>query len=170
MSSKNKFLCFAFVIFSMFSSIGLTKEANTEYGELKIEDKHIISLILVRDDGNVEDLGKPEGVVQLPIGKYFVKNLVVSDQDQYSIGTKTKPISQDKWITISKDKPALLIAGTPLKQIIEVEKKGRYLVFNYKLIGIDGEKYGKTTNTSNPPEFQIYKGDKLITSDKFRYG
>lgn len=170
MSLKNKFLCFAFIIFSLFSSIGLSTEAETEYGELKIEDKHIICLILEREDGKVEDLGEPRSLIKLPIGRYFVKNLVVADQDQYSIGTKTKPVSKDKWIVISKDKPAVLIAGTPLRQIIEVEKRGSYLVLNYKIIGIDGEKYGKTTNTDNPPEFQIYKGAQLIASDKFRYG
>ena len=137
---------------------------------MKIEGKYIISLILEKQDGTSENLSSPGKLVKLPVGKYFVKNLVVSEYDQYSIGTKPKPESENGWIFISKDKPAVLKAGAPLKQIIETSRQGNYLILNYKIIDSDGNPYFKTTNNNIPPEFQIYKGDKLIVSDKFQYG
>ena len=158
------------ILLSLCLNNGFSQDAETEYGELKIEGEHITSLILENQDGKTESLGEQDKTVQLPVGKYYVRNLIVSDQDQYSVGTRPKPVSESGWITISKDQPAVIKSGAPLKQKINISKRGNHLVLNYKLIGADGLEYNKTTNTSKPPEFSIYQGDKLITTEQFQYG
>ena len=81
--------------------------------------------------------------------------MVVSDYDQYSVGTKPKPQSESDWIIISKDKPAVLKAGAPLKQIIETSRQGNYLILNYKIIDSDGNPYFKTTNQINSSMVEV---------------
>ncbi|MBN1973520.1 MAG: hypothetical protein JW787_07760 [Sedimentisphaerales bacterium] len=158
------------VVSFVYSTVCLAQEAEIEYGELKIEGEKIISLILERENGTREDLVNPGKLVSLPIGKYFIRNLVIADQEQYSLGTNTKPASETDWIKITKDEPAILKAGAPLKQVIEIKRQGKYLVLNYKTLGIDGRQYNKTTNREKRPSFSVYKGDKLIASGEFAYG
>lgn len=157
-------------IIFLCSHITFCQEAETEYGELEIDCNNITSLMLGREDGKNENMSNPGKLNKLPVGKYFVRNAVIADEYQYSSNSNPKLSKNSDWIVITKDKPAILKIGTPFKQRIDVEKRGNYLILNYNILGVGGLKYNKIKNREKRPEFLVYKGDKLIASDKFQYG
>jgi len=134
-------------------------------GELKLEGKSIVRLILRRRDNNErEEFRRPEQIIKLPTGKYRLQEVHL--EDGYISRSNNTTV---KWITIAADKPAVLKYGAPLKQTVKVLKQGSVLVLNYELLGGGGETY-TGSNRSKPPTFTIYKGNKEIASDKFEFG
>jgi hypothetical protein len=133
-------------------------------GELKLEGKSIIRLILRRQDNNErEEIRRPEQITELPTGKYYLHEVHLKG----SYICQASRVSKRLQINITPDETASLKIGAPLKQIIKVSKQGRNLAMNYELIGMGGEKY---TGGGKQPSFTIYKGEKEILSDKFKYG
>ncbi len=166
MSSKNSVYCLAFIIFSLFSSIGLCQEAEVGYGELKIQGSYIEKLVLEDNTHKAIEFKNPEEVIKLPVGEYRL--LQVHLTGEYSCGFRNS-IGGSNLFEIEENKQFELKAGGPLKQFVETERIGKYLVLNYKLLGIDGQNYIKT-NLDKKPEFTAYKGNKSVGSGKFEYG
>ena len=142
------------------------QDQSSVFGELKLEGKSIIRLILRREDDNEkEEFRRPEQLIKLPTGKYCLQEVHL--EGGYicyaSIGPKRHLIS------VTFDEPATLKIGAPLKQTVKVNRQGRHLVMNYELLGVGGEKYTGGSN-GEPPTFTVYRGDKKIASDKFEYG
>lgn len=143
----------------------MAQDQRSVLGELKLEGKHVERLILQRKDGHTERFDRPGEVIELPVGQY---RLLESRLDGgyvclYRAG------SQNKWITIAENKPAVLKVGTPLKQTPQVKRRGKALVLDYKLIGIGGETY-TNEDRNKPPSLIVYKGDEELTSGRFEYG
>lgn len=138
----------------------------TNLGELKLQGKHIERLVLRRKDGGTEKFDKPAETIKLAIGKYRLQEVRL--QGGYSCGITT-PISDADWVTVAEDKPAVLKVGAPLKQGVRVERWGRFLVLNYELLGVGGEKYTQA-DRNKPPTFTVYKAGKEIASGKFEFG
>ena len=66
---------------------------------------------------------------------------------------------------------AVLKAGGPLNNTVTASRQGQDLVLNYHLAGAGGETYQLAKqDTSKPPAFAIYKGDKKIASGDFEFG
>ena len=160
-------LIIPFMIASVFWNSGVSCSLAEEpaKGELKLEGEHVERLVLRRKDGHTERFDQPGEVVELPVGQY---HLMESHLDGgYTCFQGPGP--QNKWITIAENKPAVLKAGAPLKQTLEVKRQGRTLALDYKLLGIGGEAYAGA-DRSNPPGFTVYKGDQEIASGQLAYG
>ncbi len=160
-------ISFATVLFSLHVWINFSeaRDQSPVLGELKLEGKSIVRLVLRREDNNErEEFRRPEQIIKLPTGKYRLHEVHL--EGGYTSRSNNKTID---WITIAADKPAVLKVGAPLKQTVKVQRQGSVLVLNYELLGIGGEKY-TSSDRSKPPTFTIYKGDKEIASDKFEFG
>jgi len=131
-------------------------------GELKLEGKHIERLVLQRKDGHTERFDRPAATIKLPAGEYRLLEAHLKHRYWFHF------LSRD-WVTVGKDKPAVLKVGAPLKQTVKAQRQGNLLVLNYKLLGVGGEIY-TGRDTSKPPTFTVYKGDKEIASGKFEFG
>ncbi len=139
------------------------QEANKQdltTGELKLEGKYIERLILKQMNGPIKNIDHPAETTKLPTGKYLLQEVHLIDGYSYR---------NNQWVIIANDKPAVLKYGAPLKQTVKIKRQGSVLVLNYELLGVGGENY-TSSNRSKPPTFTIYKGDKEIASDKFKFG
>lgn len=141
-------------------------EQGTNLGELKVQGRYIERLVLRRKDGGTEKFDKPGETVKLPVGEYRLEQVRL--QGGYSCGI-TRPISDADWVTVAADKPAVLEVGAPLRQQVKVQRQGSFLMLNYELLGVGGEKYTKA-DRNKPPTFTVYKGDSKIASGKFEFG
>jgi hypothetical protein len=55
------------------------------------------------------------------------------------------------------------------KPAVTVERRGRLLVLNYKLVGTDGQPLAPS-GSGGRPEFAIHQGNRKIASGQFEYG
>jgi hypothetical protein len=129
-------------------------------GELKLECKYIERLVLKQMNGHIKNIDHPAETTKLPTGKYLLQEIRLIDG--YSC-------RNNQWVIIANDKPVVLKYGAPLKQTVKIKRQGNVLVLNYELLGGGGEKYTSSSRIK-PPTLTIYKGDKEITSDKFKFG
>ncbi len=155
------------IAFSLLCIAGVslcqTQEANKQastMGELKLEGKYIERLVLKQMNGPIKSIDHPAETTKLPTGKYLLQEVRLIDG--YSC-------RKNQWVIIANDKPAVLKYGAPLKQTVKIKRQGSVLVLNYELLGVGGELY-TSSSRSKPPIFTIYKGDKEIASDKFKFG
>ena len=143
-------------------SLGRAQEEDSAMGELKLEGKYIERLVLRRKDHRTERFDQPSEIIKLPVGEYRLLEAHLKHGYWFHF------LSRD-WVTVAEDKPAVLKVGAPLKQTVKAQRQGKFLVLNYKLLGVGGEIY-TSSNRNKPPTFTIYKGDKEIASDKFEFG
>ncbi|OHB62747.1 MAG: hypothetical protein A2168_08030 [Planctomycetes bacterium RBG_13_50_24] len=132
--------------------------------ELKLEGENIEKLIL-QSSNQEQTFEKPGKSIMLEPGTYKIVQLQLDSKlihDSYGDNTQLKPIQ------VGPGEPAVLKAGGPLEQQIKVQREGQLLTMEYQLIGAAGESY--RNDRRYPPKFVIYKGDKEITSGKFRFG
>lgn len=142
-----------------------TSKQPADIGELKLEGKNIQRLVLQRKNDRQETFRQPGESISLPSGEYQLYEVRL--QGGYICYAWRE--SGAPSITVTSDKPAVLKIGAPLRQTIKVERQGRVLVLNYKLLGVGGESYS-FDDRSKPPIFTVYKGDKEIASGKFEFG
>ncbi len=135
-------------------------------GELKLEGKSIVRLILRRvEDNERETFRRPEQIIKLPTGKYSVQEVHLDGgYICYASRGPTRHL-----VTVTADGPATLKIGAPLKPAVKASRQGRLLVMNHELLGVGGEQYTDGTS-GEPPTFTVYKADKEIASDKFEFG
>lgn len=133
-------------------------------GELKIEGEHINRLVLDGDGSQTESWSDPNATVSLPVGTYTVRELTLMDdlavQNPNALGR----------IEITKDAPAVLKAGGPLRQMIDIRRHGRTLTLHYRLVGIGEEAYRSPRRPEQRGTFTVYCGDKAIGQGAFEYG
>jgi hypothetical protein len=134
-------------------------------GKLKLEGKYIKQLTLEREGGNKVKFDQPGESIKVAVGKYRLWQVQL--EGGYTCQRWIVP--DQNWIDVGEDKPAVLKAGAPLKQVVTAQRQGRLLTLNYKLLGTGGETY-VSSDSSKPPTFTVYKGDKKITSGTFEYG
>jgi hypothetical protein len=135
-------------------------------GDLKIEGTRISKVILVGGDNHhTEELTDPCGTVRVPVGTYRVQQVELRG-GYASLGSTLAGV---KGIAVTEDTPAALKVGGPLRQEVKVTRQGQMLILNHELLGVGGERY-LDSSRQKPPQFAIYKGDKMITSSQFAYG
>jgi len=147
-----------------------SKEAGqtSAQGELKLEGRYIKQLTLERrEDRNRVKFDQPGESIKVAVGKYRLREVHL--ESGYACQEWMLPELKQNWIEVDEDKPSVLKAGAPLKQIVTAERQGRTLELNYELLGIGGEKY-VNSDSNKPPTFTVYKGDKRIASGEFEYG
>lgn len=141
-------------------------------GELRIEGKFINKLVLskIEGDGPPEIvLDSPGASVSLSEGKYYWKEIALDGGE--SVGL----FSSNNWfpepgarISISRDKPATLKVGGPLKSVITAQRSGNVLRLSYQLLGAGGEEY--IADNRARPTYAVYRKGEQIASGSFEYG
>ncbi|OHB54495.1 MAG: hypothetical protein A2173_05745 [Planctomycetes bacterium RBG_13_44_8b] len=137
----------------------------SEMGEIKLEGKNIQRLVLQSKGDSQETFKQPGESINLPPGEY--KLYEVRLQGGYICHAWIDPNTPS--VTVTPQTPAVLKIGAPLKQSVEVERQGRVLTLNYKLLGAGGENYS-FERRDKPPIFTVYKADKEIASGNFEFG
>jgi len=161
-------ISFAAVLFLLHLGINFSeaRDQNSVLGELELEGKSIVRLVLRREgDNEMETFRRPEQIIKLPTGKYSVQEVHLDGgYIYYASRGPTRHL-----VSVTSDEPATLKIGGPLKQTVKVNRQGRLLVMNYELLGVGGEQY-TGGNSGEPPTFTVYRGDKEVASDKFEFG
>ena len=134
-----------------------------DMGELRLEGQYIERLVLREKDGHTEQFSKPEETIKLPVGEYRLQEVRLKDGFIYNNRT-----SKYNWVSVTEDKPAVLKVGAPLKQTLNVERRGPILNIGYELTGMGGETYAVTR--SKHPQFAVFKGEKKIATGDFEFG
>jgi hypothetical protein len=148
-----------------FGQQAITEANQPTQGELKIEGKFIKQLVLEREGGEKVTFDQPGESIKIAAGKYRLREV----QLESGYACQEWMVPDQNWIEVGEDKPAVLKAGAPLKQILKAERQGRVLWLDYKLSGIGGEKY-VNSDSNKPPTFTVYKGGKRIASGEFECG
>lgn len=130
--------------------------------ELKLEGKFIQYIVLIDENNKGQTLNQSEESINLPEGTYRVGQIHLQ-------GGYVNYNYKRREITLTKDKPATLKIGGPLKQTLDVQRQGTILKLDYKLVGIGDESYTQNDRTK-PPQFAIYNGDKQIAAGQFQFG
>jgi hypothetical protein len=145
---------------------GEAQDREPTLGKLTLEGQSITRIILLhKETGQPEEFRRPEQSIELPVGQYRVQEVHL--EGGY---VNSRLISAEHYlIRIGTDEPATLKIGGPLKPTVKMERQGRQLVMTYALVGVSGEQY-TGGDTTTPPTFTVYRGDKIIASDTFEYG
>ncbi|MBN2315007.1 MAG: hypothetical protein JXM79_13835 [Sedimentisphaerales bacterium] len=134
-----------------------------ERGELRLEGQHIEHLVLRGRDGHAERFNRPGDTINLPVGKYRLKDVRLKNGFNYS----SRPLKY-KWITVAQDEPAVFKVGAPLKQIVRIIRRGPILEIDYELVGVGGETYA--SKRSMHPKFTVFKNQTKVGGDEFEFG
>jgi hypothetical protein len=139
------------------------KEAKPDMGTVLLRGTHIKQLNFYGDSR--VHLFSPSGKLIIPAGKYYKVEPILEtpDEKQIFIGFP------GKGFTLEKNGEYVLKVGAPLKSTISINPYRGGLNIAYALTGIGNEEY-TFLNEDAPPQFEIYKGDKRIFSDKFQFG
>jgi hypothetical protein len=138
-------------------------------GELKIIGKFIQRLVLT-GGSHLVVLDEPASTVKVPVGSYAQPKILLAQGGIEAFFNSNEPNSVSR-ISVSDKAPAVLDAGGPLTNSVIAIREGQDLRLDYKLIGADGATYQLVKrDTSKPPEFAVFKGDRKIASGKFEFG
>ena len=132
--------------------------------ELKLEGEDV-RLLILQSGNEKQTFDEPGKSIMLEPGTYQISQLMLKSGLVHFPSGGSKRLGP---IQIGPGAPAVLKAGGPLDQRISVARKGQLLTMEYHLIGVAGEWY--RNDRRYPPVFVVYKGDKEITSGKFRFG
>ncbi len=118
-------------------------------------------------DGATAVLFDPIGTLPLPCGDYSSQKIVLGRTDPQNRFSAER----HRNLLIEEGTTATLKMGGPLANRINVARQGRTFELSYSLVGAGGEKYESgIPNYSNPPQFLVYKNDRIVDSGKFEYG
>lgn len=158
-----KFFIVSIVAFGS-ASVGLGQE----FGTLRLEGEHIERLVLQCKDGFTQKFDHPSQTIRLPIGEYRLQDACL--KGGYNYISRSTSTHKYNWVAVTKDKPTTLKVGSPLKQMVQIERQDSVLILSYKLTGVGGETYTGVSNRSKRPTFKIFKGSKEIGSGQFEFG
>jgi hypothetical protein len=149
--------------------------------ELRIEGEHIAWLRLLQElrpdatrpagVGTSYSYERPEKILHLPQGRYFVEELKLDGGYDLARGRR----SGDEFFELTPGRPTVLTVGAPLSPTVKVTRQGPYLALDYELLDAGGRSYRKASDASSPgrppaPHFAVYVGEKKIGGGQFAYG
>ena len=138
-------------------------------GDINISGKFIQRLVLTGGPYLVV-LDQPSGALKMPIGDYNQPNLLLAQGGVEAYNNSSQPIAAGR-VSVNSNTPVVLNVGGPLTNSVTVTRSGQDLRLDYRLIGQGGAAYQFVQrDTSKPPEFAIFKGDRKIASGKFEFG
>jgi hypothetical protein len=144
-------------------------EQSVALGELKIAGQFIKRLVLPGGSYLVV-LDQPADTVKIPIGSYGPPNVRLEQGGAEAVSSSSQTPSGQR-VSVGVQTPAILVAGGPLTNSVTATRNGRNLQLDYQLIGTGGASYQMANrDSSRPPAFAIYKGDKQIASGNFEFG
>jgi hypothetical protein len=134
-------------------------------GELRLSGMHLFRVILAQTNGYTVVLDNPGPVEKLPVGTYQKSEVWLRKgaAEAFDIG--------ERRVSITAGAPTALTAGGPLTNSVVVTRRENDLLFNYRLVGADGESYRLSSDDrQHPPEWSVYRGAQKLASGKFQYG
>ncbi len=136
-------------------------------GTLRIQGGSLQALTLVDRQNQPTELKKPGPSVSLPAGEYRVQRVEL--QGGYSC-YRYRP-AEEEWFVVRPGEATEVVVGAPLTPTIKIQRQGRVLVLDYRLLDASGGNYRRSsTNLDNSPTFTVYGGDREVGSGTFRYG
>lgn len=148
------------------------RETTPDMGTILLPGIHIKQLIIY---GEYKiHLISPGAKVKIPAGEYKTEKSILetTDAKQRFLGFP------DINFTLEKNGEYELNLGGPFKSKVEAHLFRGYLKINHELRGIGNNRYYRLDRDASPQfeldqnasQFEIYKGDKKIFSDKFQFG
>ena len=144
-------------------------EADSPMGRLELEGKFVKWLVLEAGSSLVL-LDSPAATVSVPTGNYRWRNIFLDGGEAGLFKVDTHARRADE-ISVREGESVTLKIGGPLHNSVEIQRMGKVLTFEYKLLGVDGYSYESLRGRSaSAPTFAVYKNDKEIASGEFEYG
>jgi len=142
-------------------------EQHPGLGELRLPGQFIHRLAL--ESGScLVILEQPGAVVKVPVERYTAASVRLR---QGEVEAVRSPRPAAGGVAVAETGSAALVVGGPLTNSVNVNRRGRALVFNYQLLGAGGETYQVVRQGARKaPEFAVFQGDTKITSGKFEFG
>jgi len=112
-------ISFAAVLLLLHLGINFSeaRDQSSVLGELELEGKSIVRLILRREGDNEREIFRqPEQIIKLPTGKYSVQEVHL-DGGYICYASRD---SRRHLVSVTSDEPAMLKIGGPLKQTVKV--------------------------------------------------
>jgi hypothetical protein len=148
--------------------VAIGRESGPRVGTLRLEGAEIERVVLQDSTGVGEVFYYREPNLVVRAGTYRLDEVVL--QGDYSCSGLQIPAA----MRVVKIEPGGLVTlklGAPLRQTVQVERWGRSLVLNHRLLGQGGESYRVTQRqASKPPAFVIYQGENKLVSGDFTPG
>jgi hypothetical protein len=138
-------------------------------GELKITGRHVERAVLAGGPYLVV-LDRPEPVVKVPVGSYVHCQVALKQGGTQAYRDVSRGAAV-KEVAVNESRPAALTVGGPLTNTVHIARRGGNLVFNYQLLGADGQKYQLASpDPGKPPCFKVLQGPRVIATGKFEFG
>lgn len=149
---------------------GTLTEKTVPLAMLKVEGQWISQLVLGSSDSLVLPALSDQAV---PIPAMSL-NVVACGLKYDENKPQASPTGNLPSVDLSESQQAVLKIGGPLENSVDIERSGKVLQFNYKLVGAGGETYDARQITqyddNKKPSVAIYKGDLQVGSGNFEYG
>lgn len=141
------------------------RPAKTELGQLELAGLYVQRLVLKNAPQRAALFHSPDRIIQVPVGTYNNIEVFLKNGDAEATAELVEKV------VVTTNTTNLLAVGGPLTNSVTVTVDGRVLRMSYKLVGYGGKEYNfNYAGARKPPEFNIYKGDKRISSGRFRFG
>jgi hypothetical protein len=147
------------------------REKTVPMGKLRIESKWVHTLVF--GDDEILILPDPvEGMTIVPAGNFTVKQCTLNhDKGKPAIApTRLNEII----VAVPATGESVLRIGGPLNHQVKIQRTGRTLKLDYKLVGMGGETYDARAiggyDNSKKPSVAVYKGDLQMAAGNFEFG
>ena len=135
--------------------------------ELALEGRSIHWLIL-QGDTRLVILDSPSQTIPLPADNYRIQGICLQPAPDKPVLIGTLGSSR---FAAAPGTPYRLKVGAPFVSSVAASRKGNVLQLQYLLKGAAGEEYAIINpDRRNLPRFVIYKGDRQVASDSFKFG
>jgi hypothetical protein len=140
-------------------------EQKPALGGIKINGALLNRLVLESEHGYTVVLDTPATEARGPLGTYKLSGIWVKNDGAEARAASTRQVK------VTDQSPTLLSAGGPLTNSVSIQRRGKFLVLSYQLVGLDGGTYQlQNEDRSNPPEARIFYKGKQLAAGKFAYG
>jgi hypothetical protein len=141
------------------------QEQSARLGELRVVGAFLHRVVLDEPNGFTVVLDDPPPVRKIPAGHYQASEIWLRQGSAEAVSTTAGKL------TVSETAPATLAAGGPLTNTVTITRRGKYLSFDYRLVGSGSNTFRLgSDDRTNPPEVEVYHGGRKIASGKFAYG
>ncbi len=140
-------------------------EEKPALGQIQVTGEMLNRIILEDASGYTAVLDGPVKEAKAPLGNYRVSEVWVKKDAAEAVQEAGRVLA------LTDKGPASLRAGGPLTNSVNITRRGKSLVLNYELVGIDGGPYRlQNVDRQNPPQVKILRQGKQVASGKFAYG
>jgi hypothetical protein len=136
-------------------------------GELRITGKFIQRLLLPGGQTLVV-LNQPAETVKVPVGRYRPPEVQLGPNSSLAVRNPNF-LETETGTEVTASSPSVIVDGGPLTNRVIVNREGRDLRFDYRLIGAREQPY-RLVGLVQQPEWSVFRGETKIASGKFEFG